>query len=431
MTTTITGTAGDDKFVVPVGDAEIQGLAGNDEFVLDLAAALGPLTLDGGAGVDLVSLPSIQRQSGDYIKVTINLATGEVSTLDRGVAHSFFVTLRSIESLVSGFAWTSTFIGDGGDNYLNGDIVVGGAGNDTLDGRTADFSSTLGGVNASLKDDIARSVDGVDALLVANIIGSAFNDTLEGSAFGGVLTGGAGDDLLKASVLDASLASFPTTASYANAPGPVVVSLLTGRSSGAAGNDTLQGISGLVGGAFDDLLIGSVVGNSLYGGAGNDTLSGGAGNDSLDGGLGNDVIDGGGGFDVISFQSNDEPVRVSLATGLVFAGRYGSDTVSGIENVAGTAFADFIEGDNGDNVIDGFGCADTLLGGDGNDRLDGGALLDGGNGNDSLHAAALHGTSTAMATLIGGPGNDLLEIGRASCRKECIPPCRSRWSPYH
>ena len=23
------------------------------------------------------------------------------------------------------------------------------------------------------------------------------------------------------------------------------------------------------------------------------------------------------------------------------------------------------------------------------------------------------------------------QIGRASCRKECIPPCRSRWSPYH
>ena len=99
MTTTITGTAGDDKFVVPVGDAEIQGLAGNDEFVLDLAAALGHLTLDGGAGVDLVSLPLIRRLNDDPIAVTINLATGEVSSLDRGVAHSFSITLRGIESL--------------------------------------------------------------------------------------------------------------------------------------------------------------------------------------------------------------------------------------------------------------------------------------------------------------------------------------------
>src|SRR3546814_12367136 len=25
----------------------------------------------------------------------------------------------------------------------------------------------------------------------------------------------------------------------------------------------------------------------------------------------------------------------------------------------------------------------------------------------------------------------LWEIGRASCRKECVSTCRSRWSPYH
>src|SRR3546814_1092915 len=24
-----------------------------------------------------------------------------------------------------------------------------------------------------------------------------------------------------------------------------------------------------------------------------------------------------------------------------------------------------------------------------------------------------------------------LEIGRASCREECVSTCRSRWSPYH
>src|SRR3546814_14689431 len=24
-----------------------------------------------------------------------------------------------------------------------------------------------------------------------------------------------------------------------------------------------------------------------------------------------------------------------------------------------------------------------------------------------------------------------LKIGRASCRKECVSTCRSRWSPYH
>ena len=28
------------------------------------------------------------------------------------------------------------------------------------------------------------------------------------------------------------------------------------------------------------------------------------------------------------------------------------------------------------------------------------------------------------------PASDL-EIGRASLGKECVQPCRSRWSPYH
>src|SRR3546814_11333393 len=32
---------------------------------------------------------------------------------------------------------------------------------------------------------------------------------------------------------------------------------------------------------------------------------------------------------------------------------------------------------------------------------------------------------------LGGALRLLLEIGRASCGKECVRTCRSRWSPYH
>ena len=28
-------------------------------------------------------------------------------------------------------------------------------------------------------------------------------------------------------------------------------------------------------------------------------------------------------------------------------------------------------------------------------------------------------------------GEVIAEIGRASCREECLSVCRSRWSPYH
>src|SRR3546814_3914674 len=33
--------------------------------------------------------------------------------------------------------------------------------------------------------------------------------------------------------------------------------------------------------------------------------------------------------------------------------------------------------------------------------------------------------ATLAATLL------IAQIGRASCRKECVSTCRSRWSPYH
>ena len=35
--------------------------------------------------------------------------------------------------------------------------------------------------------------------------------------------------------------------------------------------------------------------------------------------------------------------------------------------------------------------------------------------------------SSAQKVVIYGPE----EIGRASCGKECVSTCRSRWSPYH
>ncbi|MDR6286325.1 Ca2+-binding RTX toxin-like protein [Methylopila jiangsuensis] len=61
-------------------------------------------------------------------------------------------------------------------------------------------------------------------------------------------------------------------------------------------------------------------------------------------------------------------------------------TVSGVENVTGTDFGDWIGGDDGANRLLGGGGNDRLLGGRGNDYLEGGAgadTLEGGRGNDT------------------------------------------------
>jgi Ca2+-binding RTX toxin-like protein len=111
-------------------------------------------------------------------------------------------------------------------------------------------------------------------------------------------------------------------------------------------------------------------------------------------------------------------VTVNLLTGLggstvpVTGVGAGSDTLSGIESILGSAFADNLTGDAGHNALTGglgndtlsgdFGF-DTLDGGEGNDSLFGGLQKDelyGGNGDDTVAGG------NGFDTIVGGEGND-------------------------
>ena len=59
-------------------------------------------------------------------------------------------------------------------------------------------------------------------------------------------------------------------------------------------------------------------------------------------------------------------------------GGAGEDTLSTIDNLTGSAFADTLVGDAEDNLLDGRGGDDTLEGGAGNDTLEG------GDGSDTI-----------------------------------------------
>ncbi len=117
-----------------------------------------------------------------------------------------------------------------------------------------------------------------------------------------------------------------------------------------------------------------------------ENLTGSAFNDTLEGDAGNNVLVGGAGIDTLSCEHAAADVKLSLAvTKAQATGGAGKDTISGFENLTGSHFNDTLTGNSGDNVIYGLDGNDTLNGGNGNDRLIGGA------GND---------------TLIGGAGND-------------------------
>jgi Ca2+-binding RTX toxin-like protein len=154
-----------------------------------------------------------------------------------------------------------------------------------------------------------------------------------------------------------------------------------------------------VGSAGADAFTGYLYNDTLSGGAGNDTLNGGAGNDTLDGGAGDDALNGGSDIDTADYSTATAAVRVSLLTtaqqNTVGAGL---DTVSNVENLTGSAFADTLTGSNGVNVLNGGNGNDKLFGRNGNDTLNG------GDGNDTLNGGAGNDTMT------GGIGNDIYVV---------------------
>ena len=142
------------------------------------------------------------------------------------------------------------------------------------------------------------------------------------------------------------------------------------RLTGTSGNDVLIAgvgryvIDGLEG---DDTLVGGASSDALYGGIGNDILDGGADADLLIGGEGADQLIGGAGDDTASYAASASGVKVSLTTGRGSHGDAAGDTLTGIENLIGSDFADTLIGDAGDN---------RLVGGKGPDLLDGRAGVD-------------------------------------------------------
>jgi VCBS repeat-containing protein len=180
--------------------------------------------------------------------------------------------------------------------------------------------------------------------------------------------------------------------------------------AGLGGNDSIDGGNGL---------------DSLFGGTGNDTLLGGAGADLIHGGAGNDLIGssdgsrnaspGPGPGDVIY---GDGFNNFTIVSGNVVGQDPTATTQRGDDVIYGTAQADTIYGDNGDNLDSGASgghdtvvagnSADTVYGEGGNDSISGEGgndLLVGGEGKDTLSGG------DGNDTLIGGAGADVIDGG--------------------
>ncbi|MEJ6398295.1 Hint domain-containing protein, partial [Yoonia sp. 208BN28-4] len=246
----------------------------------------------------------------------------------------------------------------------NGDLIRGGAGNDTIFGQDDD-DTLFGGtgddvLDGGVDDDVLDGDEGNDTL-----IGGQGNDDIRGGSGDDEVFGGDGDDTIRGEDGDDTI-------------------------FGEAGNDFINSGTGndtVFGGEGDDSIIGSIGDDELFGGDGNDILEGQGGEDTIFGGEGDDDIRGAEDDDVLSGDEGDDIVR----------GRGGDDDVSGGDG------NDLVRGDEGDDTVSGDDGDDTVFGGDGNDTLFG------GDGEDTLVSG--DGVDESFGgfgsdTFFGGNGGD-------------------------
>jgi Ca2+-binding RTX toxin-like protein len=335
---TIGGSSQADKLYGFDGIDLINGGDGNDT----LRGGAGGDTLNGGNGSDTANY------QGSSAEVFVDIQTNLLFSGDAAGD-----TLISIENLY-GSSFDDTMSGDAGSNIIGGEN-----GADLLDGRGGDD-----GLAGEAGNDILNGRDGNDRLVGGDgadtITGDNGNDSVDGGIGNDGAFGGAGNDILYGGDGDDTL-------------------------DGGDDNDVLQGAVGI------DTLTGGAGADTLYGGDGGDTLDGGDGNDVLVGGAGADGLTGGAGIDTAYYAASASAVTVDLLAGTGLGGDAQGDTLTGVEQVVGSAFNDVLRGDAGANTLWGLAGDDALTG------RGGGDLLKGGAGNDTFIYVVIGDSTVAAA----------------------------------
>jgi Ca2+-binding RTX toxin-like protein len=404
------------------------GYGGNDTIQVTraTAAVATTVTMDGGEGDDFIELRggtlSLAQLDGSTTALTFSPGLSTVSYLQLGTTSND----RNLDVVtVDGGAGNDRIVLTG----VASATVNAGAGNDTVSismrGATTvnNYDITLGagadiiqfgvGATAALSTDVATTArtnvvrdfergNAGDKFEITDFLNRGLTGyTANSNAFasGNLRLLQSGTDLLLqvdrdgAGTTNGFVTIFTITGGYTggftafNFDGFIGALTLTGFGgdetiTGATGNDVLSGAGG------NDVLIGL---------AGNDTLDGGDGDDTLIGGTGNNTLIGGAGNDTAVYSDAGVGVTVNLAIATAQATGVGTDTLSGIENLIGSIYADTLTGDAGANRIDAGAGNDTVSGGAGND------VLIGGDGIDTLFYGDV--TNAVRVDLAGGQVN--------------------------
>jgi len=326
----------------------------------------------------------------------VTVANGALLDYETAIEHMIVVQASDAAGATSTAAFTIA-IGD-----ASGVTITGTNNADIVDATStvslkplptdeADVISTHGGddyISALGGDDVINGGTGADTML-----GGLGNDTyvVNSNTDSLIEFEGEGIDLVMSSV------SFTLGAHFEN------LTVTGSNGSSATGNE------------LDNVIRGNDSSNVLAGLGGADTLIGGLG------------------MDRASYAASAAGVNVSLATGLGLGGDAEGDSFSDIEGLIGSSFDDIVEGDGGKNVLVGGDGIDTLsyrnaaaditvnldvtsgqLTGAGSDTISGFENVIGSNFADKLTGTAGDNTLSGLDgndTLVGGAGEDLLVGG--------------------
>jgi trimeric autotransporter adhesin len=342
--------------------------------------------LDGGAGADLLigglGNDTYLVDPGDTIREDLNAG---IDSVNATFSYSLGANLENLNLIgvgnLNGFgnALSNIITGNDGNNLLDGlggaDRLTGGLGNDTYvvdnvgDIVVEDTSGGIDTVQSSITYSLEANLENL-ALLGANNIngtGNSVNNTITGNDGSNILDGGGGTDRLIGGLGDDTY--------IVDSSDDIVIEATEG-----GGVDTVQSsVTYSLGANVENLVLtgtdsvdgtGNGLNNTITGNSGNNVLNGGAGDDKLIGGLGDDIyfVDSTGDrilenadqgidsvFSTVNFSLGDNLENLTLQPG------------AGNINGTGNSLNNTIVGNEGDNILDGKGGVDRLIGGNGND----------------------------------------------------------------
>ena len=313
----MSGGVGDDELYGKGGDDELHGDAGG-KVTAALEIAVGLVDTDNSEKLSLTisGMPkgaflSAGTDNGDGSwTLTPDDLKGLTVTADDGA--NFELTVTAVATDSDGTVMTRSadinVVFDGG----NADLVVGGRGNNSLNGDSGD-DVVYGGsmptgappsVATAEDNDVVHGNNGNDKVYGNSgddqVYGDAGNDFVSGGRGNDVVSGGDGNDVVQGNSGDDMItgdagdddisggSGFDTLDFSMSVDGLVVD--LSQHSATGMGNDTVQGIEKVLGSALADVMIGDGHDNVFVGNGGDDRLVGAKGNDTFTGGEGSDTF---------------------------------------------------------------------------------------------------------------------------------------------